>query len=355
METARQSWIQFMKDVWARREAIMEGPEDEVDRKVGRIYAMYNYKNGKAIANWPTVLSLAETAFRTKASNTRFKFQVAGIREKGDDIADAIEDIALMASQPNMDMASVAATRPSYKANIRKRRKKLEGYVKSGALTHDQMVTKLKKFQADQLEDALYDDPQIVLGEFLWYYRSGASDTGRPFRLYASPLPQHSVPIFLDMVRWQRGKAAVVGLDHTKGPQKGKVSMPTPFSARVDRIVMYCKGEEQLTEGVEWFRHYQETLGKQGLFEAIRPRSTQSVEGLKGIGISQQPLPNEDVLTDAGVPNRKLKGMSFGKSRAALLYLALKDAEFEFTFRANCRRLIEAAGFDIDQTELPTF
>ena len=355
METARQSWIRFMKDVWARRDAIMEGPEDQVDQKVNRIYAMYNYKDGKAIENWPTVLAQAKAAFETRASSTRFKFQVAGLRTKGKDIADAIDDIIYLAGQPNMDMASIAGTRPSYKARISQRKQKLSGDYKKGKLKYDQMITRLKKYQQEQLKDALSDDPQIVLGEFLWYHRRGADASGRPFRLYASPLPQHSVPVFIDMVRWLRGKAAVAGLDHTKGPQKGKVSMPKPFSARVDRIVMYCKGEEQLEQGVEWFRDYQIAKGKQGLFEAIRPRSTQQVEGLKGIGISQQPLPNEDILTDAGVPNKKLKGMSFGKSRAALLYLALRDAKFEFTFRANCRRLIEAAGFDIDQTLLPEF
>lgn len=353
MESARQSWVKFQTDVWKRREIIMEG--DNVDKKVKRIYAMYNYKDGKAITGWPTVLANASEAFRTKGSTTRFKFQGKGIQETGTEISKAIDVVRRIASQPNMSIAAVAGADSFYSQIVKNEIVKLEGLIDEEKISEDQAIVHLQKFKEYLKDNKLITDPQMVLGAFLWYNRRNADASGRPFRLYASPLPQYSVPVFLDMVRWLRGKPDPSGLDATKGPQKGKVSMPTPYSARVDRIVMYCKGEEQLQMGVDWFRHYQKTLGKRGLFDNVRPRSTQSVDGLQGIGVSQQPLPNEDILTDAGVANERLKGMSFGMSRAALLYLALAQSDYEFQFRANCRRLVEAAGFDIDQTKLPEF
>jgi hypothetical protein len=111
---------------------------------------------------------------------------------------------------------------------------------------------------------------------------------------------------------------------HSDVPSSGKLIVPGPLSKhRADKIVLYCQNKEELDNGIKLLKVYQEQGGARQAFENISPLSTKPVKGLQGVAITAQPTPDAAVMNFAGI--KRVKGISFGMSRAAIIYNAMRD------------------------------
>lgn len=102
-------------------------------------------------------------------------------------------------------------------------------------------------------------------------------------------------------------------------------------------------------------KYYQRDSGLAYLFENLNPRSTTPVKGLSGVAATSQPAPDEKMMRYAGI--KRVQGISFGMSRAAVIYLAMNDnyrkrGDQSIQFLNDCHKIARIANMDIQQKRI---
>jgi hypothetical protein len=186
-------------------------------------------------------------------------------------------------------------------------------------------------------------DPAFILGQFLWHCGPTSMPSNSTYRIYVTPQVLYCPRVFYRLVE----QIYVPRPPGIKFPNGLKLMIPGPIGfQRADKIVMYCANKEEMIGGVNFLREYQKVHSS--LFENVNPRSTKPVEGLNGVSVTPQPTPDETMMAYAG--QHETKGMSFGQSRAAIIYLAMLDNYGKNNiqkFLVDCYRIAQIANIDI--------
>ncbi|MEM7188887.1 MAG: hypothetical protein AAF439_04680, partial [Pseudomonadota bacterium] len=195
----------------------------------------------------------------------------------------------------------------------------------------------------------LKTDPAYILKSFCWNYARPHKSSA--YRIYVTPFLRDAASVYCEFIRFINGRDPVEGIDHLAAPPRGKLGIPGADEGnRIDRIVIYCDDKDQMEVGLDWFRHYQKSFPLK--FMNKTPRSTAPVEGLRGVAITLQPQADAAEMKKAGI--NKVKGMSFGMSRSAVLALALKQSNSLPNFKQNVDTIAQRAGLKLELEDLST-
>ncbi|MEM6489848.1 MAG: hypothetical protein AAF677_16515 [Pseudomonadota bacterium] len=356
MVTAREGMAEFALAAWLSRDAIMEG--DSVDACIRRIYDLYNHGDIKTVPNWRSLLFRARHAFSTKVARTPFALQGHDTYPTGAEIAGALGKIMEVAQEP-AKITQLGTRRSRTQRAVKDLVREVRSKLAQGIFADRDSAQAYHREQKSAIEaEMLRNDPIALLGRFVWHYGMAPHRGGSAFRIYVTPKLDESAPVFCDLVRRMSGLDTVPSESAIQFPGKGKVAMPGVHSPnRTDRIVLYCKNEVQLLGGIAWLRRYQSTGASRARFDSRNPRATKPVPDLAGVAVSTQPLPNAEFMRErANI--RRVKGMSFGMSRAAVIYAALEHSEREgigdlMGFADVLERCIREAEIDIDLKRIP--
>ena len=352
MPTTEESLNEFATMAWQQRASILR--KSTAYKGTKAVYNLYNFYTRKETASWRGFLMTARDAFGGTASQIPFKFQGWQASYTGAQLAEAVDQIfkdivpeerGVLEMTQDVDTAHRSQVRNAGIARIgkalQKGKKAIRADLKADRIDDVEADRRWKALYAEYKEqvgeaeqNALEEDPILVLKKFVWTYGMAPKGSSK-FRIYVSPKVDQSVPVFCDIAAYMHGKFRVPGMDPMQFPGSGKVGTPGPrvnaetgrveLTDRTDRIVLYCETEDQMKGGVAWLRHYQAQAGKKARFQPEMPRGTKIVEDLVGVSITVQPQASATVMKRAGID--KVKGMSFGMSRSAVIYLALQHAD----------------------------
>ena len=326
MSSTSIGFLEFALKAWNNRHTIMQAENDEA--RTRRIYDYYNYFEGLQTPDLSELLKQVEIQL-AECGNYSFYFQnYFEIKMKGD-------DISKMAKSLNDTIDNDSSMIPLLKTMFK------ESYAFSyyDSDTRTVRAPKTKK-------ELIASDPAFVLDQFLWNFtnRRGATSL---YRIYVTPRAVYAPRVFKYLIHNMNRQA--------KLPSSGKLILPGPLSdKRVDKIVLYCQNEEEMKGGIELLEYYQITAGRAHYFENQSPLSTKPVDGLTGVAVTSQPTPDAVIMHYAGI--ERVKGISFGMSRAAIIYLALRDnyrkqGDASISFLDDCHRIARLAGIDIEQNQ----
>lgn len=312
--------IEFATNAWTYRDELLEMG---IPRRTRAIYKIYNHGLVRAYPDWRTYLMAAEVAFG--AMNAGRGFSVQGERDEysGADFG-----------------AQFAVLRKIAEAPLA-----LHTGLKISSDQRDSEDSRAKLLEAQTAADRT--DPARLLGAFLWSKKRPVPNHCK-YRIYLTPRIVAGPMVFSDLVRFINGTSEP---GHAR-PREAKLSVPGPdgSSGRSDRIVIYCGGDEELRTGIEWLRTYQARYD--GMFENFSPLGTKTVEGLKGVAITDQPVPKYEVARHAGIDKRLLPGMSFGMSRAMLLAIALDNVTSLNEFKQKLLKVASKAKVDLSMQDI---
>lgn len=361
MTTALASMMEFAETVWANRTTVRG--RGSISKQVSEIYSYYNYSNARKMPGWRNILPPMVFAFSRRCGDLNFKFQGKDMWATGAEIGDALQILVDIASAPNPQIAGLIAQAHTHlvgwdtdveevlEALEERLRSKVVDSYREGTLSEHDARAELERIDDEGVpRPDLKSDPGLVLQSFVWNYARSTS-SGK-YRIYVTPFLREAAGVYCEFVRFINGSDPIDGLDHTLAPARAKIGIPGATEAtRIDRIVIYCASEAEMQNGVEWFRRYQSARGFDMKFENRSPRGTRAVEGLRGVAVTVQPVADPGIMAQAGVT--KVKGMSFGKSRAAVLGLALQDATSLPDFKNRLERIARQAGLflGLDQVD----
>ena len=356
MPTARESWDEFVRTAWNKRDDIMAPLEGDKGTEMERtlkcvkvIYNIYNAGDLTKMPNWQNLLSLGARAFIDRCKAREFWFQSESkTRISGQELGEALGKLCLDA------IKTKSFSIPRVPLSGQKINETLKGFVKarkSGMITKETFNSMVAQIKGISSKKRMETDPALVLNQFVWHQPPGKRSSGGKYRIYVAPTLEHTIPVYCDMVEdLMNGTGAIGSI-----PTKLKVGTPTPNgSNRVDRIVVYCANEAEMNGGVEWLRDYQQT--RRAKFQSMVPLATKPVDGLLGVSITPQPKPEHSIMVKAGRNRSTSTGISFGMSRAHVIYLGLKsayenDADFS-TYKLYVEAWAKAAKLDIDLADL---
>lgn len=326
MSGASQGFLEFAIKAWNNRHYIMQGRN--ADERTRRIYNYYNYFEGMDSPDWCELIKAIEQEFQ-KCANLKFNFQsYKDVSLRGYEIADMAESLS-----GTLDNGS------SVLALLQQMPEELCQF--------SYYDSKNRVFRAPSTaEELIKSDPAFMFDEFLWNYTARQANMAK-YRIYVTPRTVYSPKVYVYLIQMMN----MFGGYPT--PCSGKILIPGPeTNKRADKIVLYCQNKEEMQGGVKLLNYFQHNLGQANLFENLNPRSTKPVQGLAGVAVTSQPEPDRRMMRYAG--QKRVQGISFGMSRAAIIYLAMNDncrksGDQSIQFLNDCHRIAKIANIDIEQ------
>lgn len=297
MASAPIGFIEFAMMAWSNRRHIMAGLD--ADARVRRIYHYYHYNAGMNNPDWCELITNIEHEY---GNCGHLVFQFQGLLKTG--ISGT--DIAYMARELNgildNDSALLSILKEAAKENYK-------------TSVYDSAT---RTFRAPKNnKELILSDPAFMLDKFLWHF-GPKRDSMSKYRIYVTPASIHCPRVFTTLA----SRINDANPRTSDFPSSGKMIIPGPkTSSRADKIVLYCSNKEEMQGGIDFLTLYQRRY--RGFFENASPRSTRPVEGLTGVAVTPQPTPDPVIMHYAG--QTRVRGMSFGMSRAAVIYLAMSD------------------------------
>ncbi|MGQ8365548.1 hypothetical protein [Glaciecola sp. 1036] len=321
-------FLEFAIKAWHHRDHIMQAKNAAECTR--RIYNYYNYFEGIEQPDWCELLTSLETEFLV-SRDLIFYFQgLNDIHFRGDHLsymAYSLRDLL------NNDSAALALLQDIGKDSYQ----------------HSYFDKTTRRFRAPRTaKELVKSDPAFMLDQFLWN-RTPRSKNMAMYRIYVTPQSLFCPKVFTAIVRKMNSQVPST----FKMPSSAKMLIPGPgTSKRADKIVLYCQDKDELDGGVEFLRLYQKKYGYAALFESLIPRSTKPVSDLQGVAVTPQPSPESFMMGYAGIDKDKVKGISFGMSRAAIIYLAMNDNyrkgdSASIQFLRDCHKIARIANIDI--------
>lgn len=327
MSGASAGFLEFAVKAWNNRHHIMQGKDAE-DRTY-RIYNFYNYFEGLNTPDLCELLTQVELQFNNFAGHSFYFQNYFEVKLKGDDIASMAKSVNEVLDN---DASIVVLLKDLFK----------KSYSRSyfDETTHT--------FRAPQTKRELIEaDPAFLLDQFLWNFTPRRNDSAK-YRIYVTPKAQYAPKVFLFLVHHMH--------QFLNTPSSGKLALPGPSSdKRVDKIVLYCQSKLEMEGGINLLKDYQKS-GRAYRFENLNPLSTKPLKGLAGVAVTVQPTPDEVIMHYAGIEKNRVKGISFGMSRAAIIYLAMRDnyrkpGDASIDFLRDCHKIARLAGINIEQNQ----